>query len=58
MALWFAETKARELVNNVESIFHVANEYQSERDKQRNMVIDLDFMSQANMAEGSGEWWG
>jgi hypothetical protein len=58
MALWFAETKARELVNDIESVFHVVNEYASPRDKAKNMVIDLDFMAQANMANGSGEWWG
>jgi hypothetical protein len=58
MALWFAETKARELVNNVESIFHVSSEYQSERDRQKSMVIDLDFYAQSSMVEGNGEWWG
>jgi hypothetical protein len=58
MALWFAETKARELVNNIESVFHLGNEYQSERDKQRNITIDLDYLSQNAMQDGNGEWWG
>ena len=58
MALWFAETKAREIVNNIEGIFHLNNEYQSERDKQRNVTIDLDFLSQAATVDGSGEYWG
>jgi hypothetical protein len=57
MALWFAETRARELVNDVESVFHVTNEYQSARDKERNVTIDLDYLSQAAMSGGSGEWW-
>jgi len=58
MALWFAEIRARELVFEVESVFHVANQYQSPRDKDRTMTIDLDYMSQAAMSEGSGSWWG
>lgn len=58
MALWFAETRAREMANNMESVFHVANEYQSPRDKQKSMTIDLDHMAQAAMANGGGEWWG
>lgn len=57
MALWFAETRARELVNDVESVFHVTNEYQSARDKERNITVDLDYLSQAAMTGGSGEWW-
>lgn len=57
MALWFAETRARELVNDVESVFHVTNQYQSMRDKERNVTVDLDYLSQASMAGGSGEWW-
>jgi len=57
MALWFAETRARELVNDVESVFHIENEYQSERDKSKRVTIDLDYLSQASMVGGSGEWW-
>jgi hypothetical protein len=57
MALWFAETRARELVNDIESVFHVNNEYQSERDKRRQVTVDLDFLSQTSMANGAGEWW-
>lgn len=57
MALWFAETKARELVNNVESIFHVKNEYVSERDKTKRITVDLDYMSQAASGAASHEWW-
>ena len=56
MALWFAETRARELVNSIESVYHIENEYQSPRDKQKNIVVDLDFMASA-AAGGAHEWW-
>jgi len=58
MALWFAETRARELVNDIESVFHVNNEYQSERDKRKNMTIDLDYLSQIGDQGGDRGWWG
>src|SRR5882757_2796189 len=58
MALWFAETRAREMVNEVESIFHVANEYASERDRNKQITVDLDYMAQASAVGGSShEWW-
>lgn len=58
MALWFAETRARELVNEVESVFHVTSEYQSPRDKEKTITVDLDYMSQAAAQQGgSHEWW-
>jgi hypothetical protein len=57
MALWFAETRARELVNDIESVFHLSNEYQSPRDKEKQTTIDLDYLSQTSMYGGSGEWW-
>lgn len=52
MALWFAETRAREIVNNLESVFHVANDYVSPRDKNKRVTIDLDYMSQAAALQG------
>lgn len=58
MALWFAEIRARELIGEVDSVFHVANEYQSPRDRERSITIDLDYMAQANMSSGQGSWWG
>ena len=58
MALWFAEIRARELVGEVDNVFHVANEYQSPRDRERSITIDLDYMAQANMSSGQGSWWG
>src|SRR5258705_2859333 len=57
MALWFAELGARDMVHQGDSVFHVANEYQSPRDKQKTVTIDLDYMSQAEQAGGGG-WWG
>jgi len=58
MALWFAETRARELVNDIETVFHLSNDYQSPRDRNRQHTIDLDYLSQQSMYGGSGEWWG
>lgn len=57
MALWFAETRAREMVNQLESVFHVKNEYQSERDKSKQMTVDLDYLSQQATGTSSHEWW-
>jgi hypothetical protein len=58
MALWFAETRARGLVNDIESVFHVDNQYVSPRDKEKQLTIDLDYLSQQSMlGGGSGEWW-
>lgn len=57
MALWFAETRARELVNDIESVFHMNNEYQSERDKRKQVTVDLDYLSQISAVSGAGEWW-
>jgi hypothetical protein len=53
MALWFAETRARELVNDIESVFHVNNSYQSDNDKRKQVTIDLDYLGQ-NIQQ---EWW-
>ena len=53
MALWFAETRARELVNDIESVFHVNNSYHSENDKRKQVTIDLDYLGQ-NIQQ---EWW-
>ena len=57
MALWFAEIRARELIGELDNVFHVNNPYQSERDKERTITIDLDMMSQASN-DGSAHWWG
>ncbi len=57
MALWFAETRARELVNDIETVFHMHNEYQSPRDRDKRHTIDLDYLSQQSMYGGGGEFW-
>lgn len=57
MALWFAEIRAREIVNEVNNVYHVENQYQSERDKNRTVTVDLDLMGVA-MQENPTGWWG
>ena len=57
MALWFAETRARELVNDIETVFHLSNEYQSERDRRKQVTVDLDYLGQIGTESGAGEWW-
>ncbi len=57
MALWFAEIRAREIANEVGSVFHLKNSFQSPRDKQRTLTVDLDLYGVA-MQEGAGSWWG
>lgn len=54
MALWFAETRAREMVNDVESVFHMTNEYQSVRDRSKQVTVDLDYLG--GMQAGIGAW--
>lgn len=53
MALWFAEIRARELCDETFDVFHVDNPYQSERDKEKQVTVDLDYMSQ-RMHAGMG----
>jgi Terminase RNaseH-like domain len=57
MALWFAETRARELCNNIETVFHMDNIYQSARDKSKRTTVDLDYLSQVGSIGGEGAWW-
>lgn len=57
MALWFAEIRAREIVNEVNNVFHVDNPFQAPRDQQRTVTIDLDLMGVAMQADPDG-WWG
>jgi hypothetical protein len=54
MALWFAETRAREISNGETNVFHLSNSFLSDRDKQRRMTVDLDHMAVAGMQD----WWG
>ncbi|HEY6019691.1 MAG TPA: hypothetical protein VIY48_07265 [Candidatus Paceibacterota bacterium] len=57
MALWFAEIRARELIGEMDNVFHTQNEYQSPRDRERTITIDLDYMAQASQSSGQGSWW-
>jgi len=57
MALWFAEIRAREIVNEVNNVFHVDNPYQSPRDQNRTVTVDLDLMGVAMQVDPEG-WWG
>lgn len=59
MALWFAEIRCRELADETSQIeeFHSRNSYLSERDKNKQMIIDLDYMSQAAMHGETDSWW-
>jgi hypothetical protein len=57
MALWFAEIRAREIVNEVNNVFHVDNPYQSPRDQSRSVTVDLDLMGVAMQVDPEG-WWG
>lgn len=58
MALWFAETRARELANGEGNLFHMNNPYMSERDKQKRVTIDLDYLSAAGAETDAYGWWG
>jgi len=57
MALWFAEIRAREIVNEVNNVYHVDNPYQSPRDQNRTITVDLDLMGVAMQTDPTG-WWG
>lgn len=58
MALWFAEIRAREVTNEGGTLFHSPNPYQSARDKQKSVTIDLDYMGQAALNQGAGTFIG
>lgn len=59
MALWFAEIRCRELVDEISRYeeSHFQNNYLSERDRSSQVVIDLDFMSQAAINDNPDGWW-
>jgi hypothetical protein len=58
MALWFAELGARDVVFQEDTVFHVTNSYQSARDKEKNVTVDLDYIQQSALQAGGGGWWG
>jgi len=59
MALWFAEIRCRELVDEISRAeeTHFFNPYLSERDNSRRVSIDLDYMSQAAISDDPNSWW-
>lgn len=60
MALWFAEIRARELVNESYNtpMASKSNPYMSERDRSKRFAIDFDHMAQAQLAGSEpGTWW-
>jgi hypothetical protein len=56
MALWFAEIRARELSNDLIEMFHLPNPFASQRDKESQLTVDLDFMAQ-RMYSGLQQDW-
>lgn len=57
MALWFAEIRAREIVDEVGfQVTHMENKYSTERSREKQMTIDLDYASQHAMASGVQGW--
>jgi hypothetical protein len=42
MALWFAEIRAREIVDSMAGVYHLKNKYVTERGRDRQMVVNLD----------------
>lgn len=58
MALWFAEIRARELVDEVGfQVTHMENKYASPRDKEKQMTVDLDYMAQKQMMGAGVQGW-
>lgn len=59
MALWFAEIRARELVNETnQAVFQRRNNpYMSERDRSRQFAVDLDHIAQQRMSQDPNGWW-
>ncbi len=45
MALWFAEIRARELVDTMAQTLHLANPFLTARDKEKQVSVDLDYLS-------------
>ena len=58
MALWFAEIRCRELNEDTSrQEFHMHNPFLSERDSNKQLVIDLDHYAQNAINEGVQSWW-
>lgn len=48
MALWFAEIRAREIVDSLAGVYHLPNRYLSARGQDKRVVVNLDDYWQAN----------
>lgn len=57
MALWFAEIRARELVDEQDTQMTIPNKFLSLRDREKVITVDLDYAQQAAMARGDSTWW-
>lgn len=55
MAMWFAEIRCKELLSTEWSGYHLSSEYDTARDDQNRLVIDVDY---ALAQLGGGEWDG
>lgn len=57
MALWFAEIRCRELVEEEgHQVTHLENKYASERSKEGRLSVDLDYMASNAMQAGVQGW--
>jgi hypothetical protein len=54
MALWFAEIRAREIVDTLAGVYHLPNRYLSARQRENRVVVNLDdaFMAQQQVKLG------
>jgi hypothetical protein len=53
MALWFAEIRARELLEVNDGGYHLGNEFSSLRDTENQLVIDVDYV----LTQGGSHGW-
>jgi Terminase RNaseH-like domain len=62
MALWFAEIRARDLVNEMNTAankLRISNPYMSSRDQDKKFTVDLDHMANQQIyGNDTGRWWG
>lgn len=57
MALWFAEIRARELADEFITTHHIPNPYLTERDRERQVVVDLDYLANKQMNGAGVQGW-
>lgn len=56
MALWFAEIRARELADDMDRTTHWESPWVSERDRENQVSIDLDWWAARQHYEGNGKF--